>query len=99
MGHDCPAEDRTAAAGNQAGDGDAARGTLFLLLICTGIYSWCEPMVHYFTKLSYILCTLLGRERQILLRMAHGWWRKRTLTGATPSLRTFLGAACPFPQH
>lgn len=43
---------------------DAAHGTLFLLLIYTGMYSWCEPMVHYFTKLSYILCTLLGGKWQ-----------------------------------
>lgn len=64
MGPDCPAEDGTAAARNQLGARDAARGTLFLLLICTGIYSCCEPMVHYFTKLSYILCTLLGGKWQ-----------------------------------
>lgn len=63
-GPDCPAEDGIAAARNKAGARDAACGTLFLLLICTGIYSWCEPMVHYFTKLSYILCILLGGNQQ-----------------------------------
>lgn len=64
MGPDCPAEDGITAARNQARAGDAACGTLFLPQICTGIYSWCEPMVHYFTKLSYILCTLSGGKRQ-----------------------------------
>lgn len=64
IGPGCPAKERIAAARNQAGAGDAACGTLFLLLICTGIYSRYEPMVHYFTKLSYILCTLLGGKCQ-----------------------------------
>lgn len=55
-----PSTDGIAVAGSHAESRDVARGTLFLLLIYTGIYSGCEPIVHYFTKLSYILCTLLG---------------------------------------
>lgn len=97
-GH-CLAEDGTAAARNHTGDREATRGTLFQLPICTGIYSWCEPMVHYFTTLSYILCTLLSGKWQILLRIAHGRWKKGTLKGAAPSRRTFMGAARPLPQY
>lgn len=55
-------------------------------------------MVHYFTKLSYILCILLGRKRQILLRTAHGWWRKRTLRGHSWGLPAPFPSTEAFPQ-
>lgn len=62
------------------------------------MYNWYEPMVHYFTELSYTLCTFLGGKWQILFRLFHGWWRKRTLTGTAYSSRTFMEAAYPRRQ-
>lgn len=94
---DCPAEDGIAAARNKAGARDAACGTLFLLLICTGIYSWFEPMVHYFTKLSYILCILLGGNQQTAPKSPRLGERKDALRSHPFSKDIHGGCSPPSP--
>lgn len=74
-GRDRPAQDGVAAAGDQAGDRDAARGTLFLLLLCTGIYSGVS--LWYIISQNYTSCEHSswagsGRSHSDRLRMFTG---------------------------
>lgn len=74
-GHNRLAQEGVAAPGDQAGDRDAAWGTLFPLLLCTGIYS-CVSL-WYIISQNYTSCAHSswegsGRSRFARLRMLTG---------------------------
>lgn len=91
LAHDRPAQDGVAAAGDRPGDRDAARGTLFPFLLCTGIYS-CVSL-WYIISQNYTSCEHSswagsGRSHSNRLRM---------LTGPPSHLLPGHSGSCSFP--
>lgn len=87
LAHDRPAQDGVAAAGDRAGDRDAARGTLFPFLLCTGIYS-CVSL-WYIISQNYTSCEHSswagsGRSHSNRLRMLTGHPPARSCGTAAP---------------